>query len=183
MNKKLLKRWSIAATIFMMLIGTLSHFAYEFSGNNCIVGIFTPLSESVWEHLKLAFYPLLIFSILDWFFIKDIANNYFIGKALGIITCSLFIVIVFYAYNYFVHHSIIFVDISLFFIGCILSQIVCYKIFTHKSLGINIEVLGIVLIILQISLFTIFTFNPPKNLDLFKNPVEASSYFHLPYNI
>ena len=51
-----LKKYMIYGSVPICLIATLNHFLYEFSGNNAIVGIFTPINECVWEHLKLADY-------------------------------------------------------------------------------------------------------------------------------
>lgn len=47
--------------LFLIWIsGTLLHFAYEISGRNPLVSLFAPINESVWEHYKLAFFPLLV---------------------------------------------------------------------------------------------------------------------------
>lgn len=49
--------WGI---LFINLFGILLHFLYDFSGKVLIVGIFAPINESVWEHLKLGFYPIIL---------------------------------------------------------------------------------------------------------------------------
>lgn len=67
-SKKLLK-YQILSAIFAIILGTLLHFTYEWSGNNAFVGAFSSINESTWEHLKLAFYPMLITSIIRLFFI------------------------------------------------------------------------------------------------------------------
>lgn len=67
-SKKLLK-YQILSAIFTIILGTLLHFTYEWSGNNAFVGAFSSINESTWEHLKLAFYPMLITSIIRLFFI------------------------------------------------------------------------------------------------------------------
>ena len=36
------------------------HFLYDWVGELSIVGMFTPINESIWEHLKLVFWPLLL---------------------------------------------------------------------------------------------------------------------------
>ncbi len=47
--------------IFVICIASFPlHFSYEWSGESAIVGIFTPINESIWEHLKLVFWPLLL---------------------------------------------------------------------------------------------------------------------------
>lgn len=51
------KRW-IAAFILTALAGSALHFAYDVCPTP-LVGLFAPVNESVWEHLKLLFWPFL----------------------------------------------------------------------------------------------------------------------------
>lgn len=46
--------------IFSLAVGALSHFFYEWSGGSTAAGIFFPVNESVWEHMKLVFFPFLV---------------------------------------------------------------------------------------------------------------------------
>ena len=66
MNKKILKL-EIIGFIFTSVLGTLMHFFYEWSNDNSIVGLFCPVNESPFEHLKLLFFPFLI-----WTFVEEI---------------------------------------------------------------------------------------------------------------
>jgi len=52
MKSKLFK-FELLGFVFCCILGTLSHFFYDWSGQNIIVGMFCPVNESVWEHLKL----------------------------------------------------------------------------------------------------------------------------------
>ena len=51
----------IIGAVFTIITGTLLHFVYEWSGESLFVGIFSPINESVWEHLKLLFFPMSVF--------------------------------------------------------------------------------------------------------------------------
>lgn len=44
--------------IFISVLGVLLHFTYEWSGDNAVVGLFSAVNESTWEHLKLLFFPV-----------------------------------------------------------------------------------------------------------------------------
>ena len=57
-------KWILYSVPFLFIIGSLFHFAYEFTGKNIIVGFFTPINESIWEHIKLILTPLLLWWIL-----------------------------------------------------------------------------------------------------------------------
>ena len=43
----------------VVLLGTLWHFAYAISGDAYFVGLIAPVNESVWEHLKIVYLPIL----------------------------------------------------------------------------------------------------------------------------
>ena len=51
--------------IFISVLGVLLHFTYEWSGDNAVVGLFSAVNESTWEHLKLLFFPFLLLTILE----------------------------------------------------------------------------------------------------------------------
>lgn len=60
-------RYEVYGVLFTAATGTLLHFVYEWSGSAVIVGLFAPVNESVWEHIKLLFFPGLLFSVWDYF--------------------------------------------------------------------------------------------------------------------
>ena len=62
---KSFEQYELIGFFVVVVLGIAFHFAYDFSNNSTIIGIFTPINESVWEHLKLLFYPYLLYTILD----------------------------------------------------------------------------------------------------------------------
>lgn len=60
-NRKEQRRAVIVIALLAFGTAFLQHSVYEFLGENKIVGFFAPINESVWEHLKLAFYPMVVF--------------------------------------------------------------------------------------------------------------------------
>ena len=73
------KHYMMIGMIFVFIIGSLAHFLYDWSDNHYLVGLFTPVNESIWEHMKLtASIPILFYSytaiIGKDVFILDIAT-------------------------------------------------------------------------------------------------------------
>ena len=62
-----IKTWQIITVIICLILGTLLHFTYEWSGENPIIALFSAVNESIWEHLKLAFYPMFSIHINENF--------------------------------------------------------------------------------------------------------------------
>ena len=58
------KKILILSTV-SFLIGSLFHFMYDLFPNLLFSLIF-PINESVWEHLKLCFYPVLAANLIPW---------------------------------------------------------------------------------------------------------------------
>ena len=124
---KRIANWTVIGAFALIFGGALLHFVYEWSGYNPLVGFFASVNESVWEHLKLGFTSLLLFSLVEYWFVRRDVNNYLIAKAAGLLALQLFIIIFFYAYNLFIPENLI-LDIISYVIGCILCQIIIYKI-------------------------------------------------------
>lgn len=168
MDKKNLRNYQIISAIFVCILGTLLHFTYQLSGENQLVASFSAINESVWEHLKLLFFPMLLSTIIGYFCIGKNTNNFLCGKTLGIITSMLFIVIFFYTYTGIIGKSIVFVDIASFFVAVILGEYIAYKLITKKFKCNNMIGIGILVILLVC--FIVFTYFPP-NLGIFKEPL------------
>lgn len=167
-ENKLLKV-QIIVILFCLILGTLLHFIYEWSGENLFVGSFSAVNESVWEHLKLAFYPMLIAAIIEYFFVKNIANNYVEAKTIGIFTAISFIVVAFFTYSGIIGTSIIAIDILLFIISIILGEYVVYKLMKRNDEStVATTSLSIIILAFLLLCFVIFTYLPPE-VNLFRD--------------
>lgn len=162
-SSKSIKAFAIFGVIFTFVLGSLLHFVYDLSGNNYYVGFFTPVNESVWEHLKLLFYAWIIYGFICFPLLKNEVNNYWLSIALGTLLGNLFIVIFFYTYTGIIGHSILFLDIFSFLIACIIAAYTFYKLLSAPDYGFVYQLLGIFIIISVALLFAYFTYHP---LDL-----------------
>ncbi|MFH1426051.1 MAG: DUF6512 family protein [Candidatus Kerfeldbacteria bacterium] len=159
---KTILKWEIAGALVLILGGTLLHFTYAWSDYSPIVGLFSAVNESVWEHLKLAFAPFLLFSVVEYWFIRKTAKNVLLAKGIGILALQLFIVAFFYTYTAFTGTDILWVDIVSYFLACIVGQFVSYKLITAKAVSSLFGVVGFVIIVVHAGLLFYFTFFPPQ---------------------
>ncbi|HII85255.1 TPA: hypothetical protein HA273_01455 [Candidatus Bathyarchaeota archaeon] len=170
-NKKILA-FEISGMVFIIVLGSLLHFTYEMSGGSPIVGIFSAINESVWEHMKLAFWPSLFWVIIEFLPLKKVGNNFFTAKALGTYLMVFMIPLIFYSYTSFTGESIFAIDIASFIVAIIVGQILSYKLLTFRLLPRIGEGIAILLLILLGASFVIFTFYPPQ-LPIFQAPSEG----------
>lgn len=82
------KTFIILSIIICFVLGTCLHFTYEWSLENNIVAIFSSVNESVWEHLKLVYFSMLITAGIGYFIVKKANSNYLFAQMIGII-CSM----------------------------------------------------------------------------------------------
>jgi hypothetical protein len=160
-------KFEVLNTIFIFISGTILHFTFKWSNNNILVGTFSSINESTWEHLKLLFFPMLITAIIGHFYLK-IASNYLCIKTKAIIIALLFTIVFFYTYTGVIGTNISIIDIGSFYVSVILSQYYAYKKIKSNT-SCNNYIAGIILFILFFC-FIIFTFIPP-HIGLFKDPL------------
>ncbi|MBN2535205.1 MAG: hypothetical protein JXB88_20155 [Spirochaetales bacterium] len=158
---------------FIVIVGSLLHFTYQWSGYSPVVGMFCAVNESVWEHLKLGFWSLILYSFIDYWLLKNKTQNYFFAKAAGVLSMQFFIVAFFYLYTAFVSGSILFVDISLYISGALLCQLLSYIIITAKKYNNVLNITGIAMAVLFAFCLCFFTFFPPK-LPPFRDSVTGN---------
>jgi hypothetical protein len=162
--------FEILSTIFIMVLGTILHFGFKWTNNNLFVGAFCAVNESVWEHLKLLFFPMLIITIIGCFYVKPKTPNYLCAKVQGMLSSILFIIIFFYTYSGIIGNNIAIVDILSFFVAVILSEYLFYKKIQSQFYCNNSS--AIIILLTLCLCFIIFTFCPP-HIGLFRDPVTG----------
>ncbi len=168
MNNTKIRNYQIVSAIFVCIVGTLLHFTYELFGENTLVASFSAINESVWEHLKLLFFPMLLTTIIGYFYIGKNIPNFLCSKTIGIIASMLFIIIFFYTYTGIIGKSILFIDIASFFVAVILGEYLAYKLMLSNFKCNNI--IAIIVLIIILMCFVVFTYHTPK-IEIFRDPV------------
>ena len=166
--KEKIKKFHFISFIIVSILGTLLHFTYEWSGENTFVGFFSAVNESTWEHLKLTFFPMLLTTVIGYFYIGKENEKYICGRTKGILAGIIFIISFFYTYTGVLGENIAIIDIASFFIGVIIAELVSYNIINLENYNCN-KTISILSLILLFICFIIFTYNAP-NLGIFKDP-------------
>jgi hypothetical protein len=160
--------YELVGMVFIIILGSMLHFTFEWSGNQPIVGVFSAVNESVWEHLKLGFWPALLFTIFECRYLNKKTNNFFLAKTLGIYAIMIIIPVIFYSYTIFAEENLI-IDVLSFIFAVIIGQLVSYKLLTFKKLSKNLKLISLVALVIIALAFVVFTFYPPQ-IQLFQDP-------------
>lgn len=172
MSKKLLK-YDIIGFVFVSIIGTLAHFVYEWTNKSVIAALFCPINESPWEHLKLTFFPYLIWTVIQAFIMKG-AKKILPAKFIGVFVGMTATLSFFYTYTGIMGKNIDWLNILSFFIGVFVAFLLDYIIIKSEKMqetGKNIT--AVILFIIMGAIFILFTFAPPL-IPLFKDPITSS---------
>lgn len=161
--------WGI---FYIGILGSLMHYFYEWSGKSLLVGLFSPVNESVWEHLKLAFYPTLLWWLISYFILSRKMELSFerwvFSAAIAMLISPLFIILFYYTYTGAFGFQSLFLDISSLYIGIIIAQCVALLIYKYTKIQKYHFYTGSIIILILLIAFIVFTINPP-HIPLFKD--------------
>ncbi|WP_224037215.1 DUF6512 family protein [Clostridium gelidum] len=165
------KLWILIGIPIIFLFGSLMHFAYDLSGHSTIVGIFTPVNESIWEHLKLSVYPTFLWWIIGFFILDDVPTyRWFRCCVFSVIVSPIVITSFYYTYTGALGIHSLFLDIFSLFLGLLISQCFALHLYNRAKIEKFDFYLSILISLLIVITFTIFTFSPPK-LPIFMDPI------------
>lgn len=171
--KKNLFIWQIVGFIFTCISGTLLHFLYDWTDGNVIAAVVSAVNESTWEHMKLMFYPMAVFSIIQYKFMGSDYPNFWSVKLAGLFLSLTLIPVLYYTYIGIFGVNADWFNISIFFICALVAYFTEYKLFKNEK-GFNLNTKTALLILASISLlFTANTFSPPQ-IPLFQDPLSKT---------
>lgn len=127
MNKRY-KKITGLGILWTIVLGTLSHFFYQWSHENILIGLFSPVNESVWEHLKLLFFPALTYMFIEQKVMGKAMPGLLGKNLLGLFAGLLVMPLLFYGYTAFSGKSILLVDIGIFCVCVSLTFLLPYKL-------------------------------------------------------
>ncbi len=168
-----LKRYTVLGIIFVWAGGTLAHFLYDWTGRNSLVGLFAPVNESIWEHMKLLFFPMLLYALFLCCRFRTDYPCLASSLCFGIVAGTLLIPALYYAYRYVLGRDIFILDIGIFILSTAAAFLLSYSLTRScRAKPWGPLLYGMVLILFVC--FLRFTCHPPA-LKIFEDPSRANS--------
>ena len=164
--------WQAAGFAVVTLGGTILHFLYDWTGRSVLVAPFSGVNESTWEHMKLLFWPLFLYGLVQQPFFKD-QEIFWCVKLAGILLGLVLIPVLFYTYNGVFGKSPDWINIAIFYISTALVFLFEWKAFKKDWLSCRRPWLVFAAICLIGVLFMVFTFAPPQ-IPLFQDPLTGA---------
>lgn len=170
MQKRLL-RWELIGFAFTGAVGTLLHFVYEWTGGNPLIAAFCAVNESTWEHMKLLFFPMFLFSVVQLCCLGRTYPNFLAVRGVSVLAGTGLIPVLFYTYTGVLGYHVMWVDLAIFFLAALGAFALDFRLLRRgRFTSLWQQLLGLVILWGLAFLFVFCTFQPPE-LGLWQDPV------------
>ncbi len=174
-KKKNIIIWTILSSLVIIIIGVIWHFLNDWLGFIPFLRAIAPVNESVWEHLKLTLWPVL----LTWLFIIPLMNYSHaidLGKTmLSVAVCMMianfFILGIYYTLSAGFTIGNSFTDISSYVIGILAGQLFAAAYIIPSEIPKWLAILGWIVVLSAILIYSFFTYSTP-DYPIFTPPNE-----------
>ena len=171
--KRSVPLWQMAGFVFTGILGTFLHFLFDLSGENVLTALFSAVNESIWEHKKLLFYPMVLFAVVEYRVWGKGVSGFWNIKLQGILLGLVLIPVIYYTYTGILGVSADWFNITIFFLAAGAS----YRWETRqfqRTVPVFLPAWAAIGFLLLLSLlFTLFTFLPPP-IPFFEDPVTGT---------
>lgn len=171
MNRLIQNKYLLIGIPIIFLLSSLSHFIYDITGDNFIVGLFSPINESIFEHTKMVIIPIIFYFTIYYLLNKNqiSPNAWFTATLISVVLCVMLIPLLYYFYTSAFGIKSLLVDIFILFLSILIAQLIAIYFYNNFN-GIDYR-LAIIFISLVIILFISFTLFAPR-LPIFKEPIN-----------
>lgn len=172
MNKSF-SSWQIAGFLFTSIAGTFLHFLYDLTGQNVIAGLFSAVNESIWEHMKLLFFPMFVFSLIAYRQWGEKQESFWCVQLAGILLGLALIPVLYYTYTGILGVSADWFNVTIFFIAAAAAYWLETKLLERKFTCWISSRAAFALICVIGLIFVVLTFFPPR-IPFFQDPITGS---------
>jgi len=174
MAEKRLRNWEIAGFFFTVAVGCLLHFVYEWGGERPWLGVFSSVSESTWEHMKLLYWPWFLFSMAELLVLGEGWSNLVACRAKGGLAAVVTIPVLFYTLKGALGISNIYTHLGIFVLSVAVGSFLSFRCIRRGCCDGRLrQIGGFLLMWALLFLFVYWTFAPPR-LPLFIDPTTMT---------
>ncbi|MFR2585155.1 MAG: DUF6512 family protein [Bacilli bacterium] len=166
-----LKRLKVIDVFIIFALCFLTHFIYSWFPNT-LFSIFFPVNESIWEHMKMLFSAIIIFSVVDFILLKVFEikyRNFITSIFLSAVLSIIIFLAIYLPLYYFIGENMV-LNLTVLFVSIVFSQAVSYFVLESKDYGL-LNYVSLIGIIFSYIVFGILTYYPPTE-DLFYDPMD-----------
>jgi hypothetical protein len=167
--RKMIIIWELTGIVLIVLVGSASHFLFEWTNYWRPAALIAAVNESTWEHLKLAFWPGLVFALVEYPFIRKSVNNFWVAKTLGLLAMPVVVAVLFYGYTALFGRNYLLIDILTFVLAVVVGQLASYRTLITAKMRLSAQRYALVGLAIMIAAFSLLSYYPPR-FFLFQDP-------------
>ena len=172
--RKRLFFWELAGFLFTSAVGSLLHFVYEWSGGSLAAAVVSAVNESTWEHMKMLFVPMFLFSVVQVCVLGRNYPNFLAVRAVSILTGLALIPVLYYTYTGVWGQMRDWANIAVFFLAALGAFLLDFYLLRRNRLSAPWQqVLGLIVLWALAFCFVWCTFRPP-NIALWRDPLTGT---------
>ena len=165
--------WSVLGFLFVSVAGVVLHFLYDWLGQSAVVGVFSAVNESIWEHMKLLYVSLMLFALLESRFLAPERSNFWCVWLLTTVVGLVTIPLLYYTYTGALGVTADWFNIAIYFIATLLVFWLQVRLLRGERTCVVPNETAVALLVIIGILFVMFTFFPPR-LPLFRDPTDGT---------
>ena len=171
--RKRLFFWELAGFLWTVAAGTLLHFLYDWSGGSPLAAAFSGVNESTWEHMKLLFFSIFLFSVVQVCVLARNYPNILAVRAVSTLMGLVLIPILFYTYSGVLGYYLDWANIGVFVLAALGAFLLDFRLLRKGRLNAPwMQIIGLLLLWGLAFLFVWCTFHPIQ-LALWQDPVTG----------
>ena len=172
--RKRLFFWELAGFLFTSAMGSLLHFVYAWSGGSLAAAVVSAVNESTWEHMKLLFVPMFLFSVVQACVLGKTYPNFLAVRAVSIVTGLTLIPVLYYTYTGVWGQMRDWANIAVFFLAALGAFLLDFYLLRRNRLSAPWQqVLGLIVLWALAFCFVWCTFRPVR-IALWRDPLTGT---------
>ncbi|MBR2938181.1 MAG: hypothetical protein IKB80_06810 [Oscillospiraceae bacterium] len=174
--KRSVSTWQMGGFVFTGVLGTLLHFLFDWTGGSGVAALFSAVNESIWEHMKLLYYPMLAFAFIEYSKWGKDCPQFWCVKLVGMLVGLVVIPVIYYTYTGILGVSADWFNIAIFFLAAGMAFYLETKLFEKQHAYCISPDKAFVLFCLLGVAFTVLTFATPQ-IPFFQDPLTGTYGF------
>ena len=156
-------RFEAAAAVFTIALGSALHFVFDWTGGWRPAAVVAAVNESVWEHLKLAFWPAVLWAALARPPRGLRRMQTLAAKGATLPVAAILIVSIFTSYTAILGRNLLTLDIGTFVLAVAAAHALSALLLVRLSHRRGFVRAGLAALALQVLAYGLFTYLPPAH--------------------
>jgi hypothetical protein len=166
----------VAISLWMIIplgiVGSILHFLFDWTKHNRFVAVFAAVNESYWEHVKIAIWPVFLLQAILFGAGGFNLSSFIPAATIALYSIPISMVGLVFLYKAVSHRNILWLDISAFFVVIAIAQVLFVLLLDQLSAEAFLVALSALFLAGLVAAFVRFTFRPPREPDVFIDPLN-----------